>query len=57
MKGEDIFLQSSNNFKRNSNSSFMYILDKNGVKSLDFKNIQKSKKFRLSSTSQLNHNQ
>ena len=57
MKGEDIFLQSSNNFKRNSNSSFMYILDKNGVKSLDFKNIQKSKKFRLSSTSQLNHYQ
>ena len=56
MKGEDIF-QSTSNYKRNSNSTCMYILDKNGVQSFDYKNIQRSKKFRLSSTNQLSYYQ
>jgi hypothetical protein len=56
MKGEDIF-QSTSNYKRNNNSTCMYILDKNGVQSFDYKNIQKSKKFRLSSTNQLSYYQ
>ena len=56
MKGEDIF-QSTSNYKRNSNSTCMYIFDKNGVQSFDYKNIQKSKKFRLSSTNQLSYYQ
>ena len=56
IKGEDIF-QSTSNYKRNSNSTCMYIFDKNGVQSFDYKNIQKSKKFRLSSTNQLSYYQ
>ena len=56
MKGEDIF-QSTNTYKRNSNSTCMFILDKNGVQSFDFKNIQKNKKFRLSSNNQLSNYQ
>jgi len=56
MKGEDIF-QSTSNYKRNNNSTCMYIFDKNGVQSFDYKNIQKSKKFRLSSTNQLSYYQ
>ena len=56
MKGEDIF-QSTSTYKRNSNSTCMFILDKNGVQSFDFKNIQKNKKFRLSSNNQLSNYQ
>ena len=56
MKGEDIF-QSTSTYKRNSNSTCMFILDKNGVQSFDFKNIQKNKKFRLSSTNKLSYYQ
>ena len=56
VKGEDIF-QSTSKYGRNSNSSCIYILDKNGVKNFDFKNIKRSKKFRLSYTNQLHLNQ
>ena len=47
LKGEDIF-QKSERFQKNSNSSFMYILDKNGVSSFDSRNIRKSIMSRLS---------
>ena len=56
IKGEDIF-QSTSTYKRNANSTCMYIFDRNGVQSFDFKNIQKNKKFRLSSKNQLSYYQ
>ena len=48
LRGEDIFIKTDNNSNRQKNQSFMYILDKNGIKSFDLKNIRKSKRPRLS---------
>ena len=48
LKGEDIFQKTENNSKQKINPALMYILDKNGVKSFDLKNIRKSKKLLLS---------
>ena len=47
LKGEDVF-KSTNIYGNKINSSFMYILDKNGVRSSDLNNIRRSKIFRLS---------
>ena len=48
LRGEDIFIKTDNNSNRQKNQSFMYILDKNGIKGFDLKNIRKSKRPRLS---------
>jgi len=54
LKGEDIF-KSTNNHGNRSSSSFMYILDKNGVRSSDLNNIRRSKGFRLSNYHLINN--
>ena len=48
LKGEDIFIKTDNNSNKQKNHSFMYIFDKNGIKSFYLRNIRKSKRPRLS---------
>ena len=54
LKGEDIF-KSTNVYGKKTSSSFMYILDKNGVRSSDLNNIRRNKGFRLSNYQLINN--